>query len=59
MTNPFSFRSSHVGAKALVEQWMREYIDVRTYNGLGYSPPIPEAILPNDAEVTLLMFGFT
>ena len=33
-------------AKVLVEQWRREYNEVRPHSSLGYRPPAPEAIRP-------------
>jgi transposase InsO family protein len=32
-------------AKVLIEQWRREYNQVRPHSALGYQPPAPEAIL--------------
>ena len=32
-------------AKVLIEQWRREYNQVRPHSALGYSPPAPETIL--------------
>ena len=32
-------------AKALIEQWRREYNQVRPHSSLGYQPPAPEAVL--------------
>jgi len=32
-------------AKVLIEQWRREYNQVRPHSSLGYQPPAPEAIL--------------
>jgi putative transposase len=32
-------------AKVLIEQWRREYNQVRPHSSLGYCPPAPEAIL--------------
>ena len=32
-------------AKVLIEQWRREYNQVRPHSALGYRPPAPEAIL--------------
>jgi len=32
-------------AKILIEQWRREYNQVRPHSALGYHPPAPEAIL--------------
>ena len=33
-------------AKVLIEQWRREYNQVRPHSARGYQPPAPEAILP-------------
>ena len=32
-------------ARVLIEQWRREYNQVRPHSSLGYRPPAPEAIL--------------
>ena len=32
-------------ARVLIEQWRREYNQVRPHSALGYKPPSPEAIL--------------
>jgi putative transposase len=32
-------------AKVLIEQWRKEYNQVRPHSSLGYQPPAPEAIL--------------
>ena len=32
-------------AKVLIEQWRRNYNQVRPHSSLGYHPPAPEAIL--------------
>jgi len=32
-------------ARVLIEQWRREYNQVRPHSSLGYQPPAPEAIL--------------
>ena len=32
-------------AKVLIEQWRREYNQVRPHSSLGYRPPAPEAII--------------
>ena len=32
-------------AKVLIEQWRRDYNQVRPHSSLGYRPPAPEAIL--------------
>ena len=34
-----------VEARVLIEQWRREYNQVRPHSSLGYRPPAPEAIL--------------
>ncbi len=36
-------------AKVLIEQWRRDYNQVRPHSSLGYQPPAPEAIL---SEIT-------
>ncbi len=33
-------------AKVLIEQWRREYNQVRPHSSLGYRPPAPEVIIP-------------
>ena len=33
-------------ARILIEQWRREYNQVRPHSSLGYRPPAPEARLP-------------
>jgi putative transposase len=33
-------------AKILIEQWRREYNQIRPHSSLGYRPPAPEAIIP-------------
>ena len=33
-------------AKVLVEQWRREYNQVRPHSSLNYLPPAPETIMP-------------
>ena len=38
-------------AKVLIEQWRRHYNEVRPHSSLGYRPPAPQAIVPdNKAE---------
>lgn len=32
-------------AKVLIEQWRREYNQIRPHSSLGYQPPAPQAIL--------------
>ena len=36
----------HGEAKVLIEQWRREYNQVRPHSSLGYRPPYPEARIP-------------
>jgi len=33
-------------ARVLIEEWRREYNQVRPHSALGYRPPAPEAIIP-------------
>ena len=33
-------------AKMLIENWRRDYNEVRSHSSLGYRPPAPEAIQP-------------
>ncbi len=35
-----------IEAKVLIEQWRREYNQVRPHSSLGYRPPAPEARIP-------------
>lgn len=35
-------------AKVLIENWRRTYNTVRPHSSLGYKPPAPEAIMPNN-----------
>ena len=34
-------------AQVLVENWRKEYNQIRPHSSLGYKPPAPEAILTN------------
>jgi transposase InsO family protein len=34
-----------VEAQILIEQWRKEYNQVRPHSSLGYRPPAPEAIM--------------
>ena len=34
--------------EVVVEQWRREYNQIRPHSALGYRPPAPEAILADD-----------
>ena len=38
-------------AKVLIEQWRREYNQVRPHSSLGYRPPSPEAIIPCNSNL--------
>ena len=40
-------------AKVLIENWRKEYNQVRPHSSLGYRPPAPEAIQPALAPTTL------
>jgi len=33
-------------AKILIEQWRKEYNQIRPHSALNYRPPAPEAIIP-------------
>ncbi len=35
-----------IEARILIEQWRREYNQVRPHSSLGYRPPAPEVIIP-------------
>ena len=35
-----------IEAKILIEQWQKEYNQVRPHSSLGYRPPAPEATMP-------------
>ncbi len=37
---------SPVEAKILIEQWRKEYNQIRPHSSLGYRPPAPKAIMP-------------
>ena len=43
-------------AKVLIENWRRTYNTVRPHSALGYKPPAPEAVMPNNGY---LMGGLT
>ena len=34
------------GARVLIEQWRKEYNQVRPHSSLGYQPPAPEVRIP-------------
>ena len=40
-------------AKILIENWRREYNEVRPHSALGYRPPAPEAISLQPKSTTL------
>ena len=42
--------STLLEAKVLVEQWRREYNQIRPHSSLNYLPPAPEAIMPLEEE---------
>jgi hypothetical protein len=44
-------------AKALVEQWRREYGQVRPYSSLGYRAPAPAAIRTGSSTRAILSLG--
>ena len=33
-------------AQVLIENWRKDYKQIRPHNALGYRPPAPEAIMP-------------
>jgi transposase InsO family protein len=39
-------------AQVLIEQWRREYNQIRPHSSLGYRPPAPRAILPINLQLT-------
>jgi transposase InsO family protein len=39
-------------AQVLIEQWRREYNQIRPHSSLGYRPPAPKAILPLNLQLT-------
>jgi len=41
-------------AKTLIEDWRREYNQVRPHSSLGYRPPAPQAVVPANAPVLTL-----
>jgi len=43
-----------IEAKILIEQWRREYNQVRPHSSLGYRPPTPEAKIP-----VIILMGLT
>ena len=40
-------------ATIMIEEWRREYNQVRPHSSLGYRPPAPEAIQPAMTPITL------
>ena len=45
-------------AKVLVERWRREYNHIRPHSSLGYRPPAPEAVLPDDGPLGQMLLGY-
>ncbi len=43
--------------KVLVERWRREYNHIRPHSSLGYRPPAPETVLPDDGPSGPMLFG--
>lgn len=41
-------------AKVLIENWRREYNEIRPHSSLGYRPPAPRVIIPNRRPITTL-----
>jgi len=41
-----------IEAQVLIEQWRREYNQIRPHSSLGYRPPAPKAILPINLQLT-------
>ena len=41
-------------AKVLIEQWRKEYNQIRPHSSLGYVPPAPEAIAPQESHFATL-----
>jgi len=39
-------------AQVLIEQWRKEYNQIRPHSSLGYRPPAPKAILPINLQLT-------
>jgi transposase InsO family protein len=37
-------------AKVIIEDWRNHYNTRRPHSALGYRPPAPEVVLPNDGE---------
>lgn len=42
-------------AKILIENWRREYNEIRPHSALGYRPPAPRAIIPTNNFQTLTL----
>ena len=43
---PEAFNPRKIEAKVLIEQWRKEYNQVRPHSSLHYEPPVPEARMP-------------
>jgi transposase InsO family protein len=42
-------------ARILIENWRREYNEIRPHSALGYRPPAPRAIIPSYIRQTLTL----
>ena len=42
-------------AQVLIENWRKDYNQIKPHSALGYRPPAPEAILPDYGSTTLTL----
>ena len=42
-------------AQVLIENWRKEYNQIRPHSALGYRPPAPEAIMPGYGSTSLTL----
>jgi hypothetical protein len=42
-------------AQVLIENWKKDYNQVRPHSALGYRPPAPEVILPGYGSTSLTL----
>ena len=42
-------------AQVLIENWRKDYNQIRPHSALGYRPPAPEAILPGYGSTNLTL----
>jgi transposase InsO family protein len=42
-------------AQVLIENWRKDYNQIKPHSALGYRPPAPEAILPGYGSTTLTL----